>query len=199
MASNAAMNALHEFLLLLFATWGYLVDTLHFLIGLKPGSRAKQAPQAAKRDEHVGTTAAAPLGSVHQQSTAVSPADSSFWLYNHEQTSIAKQRAAFEQQFHSLGYACYAVPGGLQDWRSSQFPQLQNLTYLDHAAATLYSVQQLAAAHAELSQQLFANPHSQLGSGLDATPAAVEQLRLLTLHMLNAPADEYEVRYKNVL
>lgn len=188
------MSALHEFLLLLFTTWSYLIDTLYFLVGSTKTSRDKHARQAATRDEHVGTAAAPPPSSATQQLDATNSAESSFWLGEPDRKAITEQRAAFEQHFHSLGYACYAVPGGLQELRSSHFPQLHSLTYLDHAATTLYSVQQLAAAHAELSQQLFANPHSQLGSGLDATPAAVAQLRLLTLHMLNAPPDEYEVR-----
>jgi hypothetical protein len=197
------MKALHELMLLLFATWSCLADAINNLFIFKLVPRSKHSRQSVKRDEHVGTTAAAaaaaPSGPIHQHQTTVDPADSQFWLDAAEKCFSAEQRAAFEQQFHSLGYACYAVPGGLQELRNSQFPQLQNFTYLDHAATTLYSVQQLAAAHAELSQQLFANPHSQLGSGLDATPAAVEQLRLLTLRMLNAPADEYEVSFTTSL
>jgi hypothetical protein len=187
------MNALHELLPLLWTTWGVVINVLQSLFVTKPYSRFKSARQAAKRDEHVGTTAAAAPCSGHQQPLATNETARPFWVDATEQHAIVEQRATFEQGFNSLGYANYTVPGGLQELRSSQFPQLQGLTYLDHAAATLYSVQQLAAAHAELSQQLFANPHSQLGSGLDATPAAVDQLRLLTLRMLNAPADEYEV------
>jgi hypothetical protein len=188
------MKAHDELFPLLWTTWGFVIKVLQSLFAFKPASVFGPARQAAQRDEHVGRTAAAAPCSGHQQLSASHETARPFWVDATEQLAIAEQRATFEQRFNSLGYASYAVPGGLQELRCSHFPQLQGLTYLDHAAATLYSVQQLAAAHTELSQQLFANPHSQLGSGLDATPAAVEQLRLLTLSMLNAPADEYEVR-----
>lgn len=104
---------------------------------------------------------------------------------------LATQRAAFDAAFDQLGYC-----GGAQlaARRASHFPQLAGVTYLDHAAATLYSVQQLAAAQRELGGSLFCNPHSQLGGGLDASTAAIAQLRQLTLEMLRAPAHEYEVR-----
>jgi hypothetical protein len=94
---------------------------------------------------------------------------------------------AFAQ--HGYGYGSQQL---LQS-RGSQFPQLSGITYLDHAAATLCSKQQLQETQAEQLQHLLANPHSQLPSGLDYSAMAIEELRLLTLNMLNAPADEYEV------
>lgn len=94
---------------------------------------------------------------------------------------------AFAQ--HGYGYASQQ----LLQFRGSQFPQGSGITYLDHAAATLCSKQQLQEAQAEQLQHLLANPHSQLPSGLDYSAMAIEELRLLTLNMLNAPADEYEV------
>lgn len=78
--------------------------------------------------------------------------------------------------------------------RRDQFPQLSGITYLDHAAATLCSRQQLEEAQSEQLQLLLANPHSQLPAGLDHSAVAIEQLRLMTLNMLNAPPDQYEVR-----
>ncbi|CAB4068115.1 ABA3 [Lepeophtheirus salmonis] len=44
--------------------------------------------------------------------------------------------------------------------RATEFPQLSNETYLDHAGAGLFSVSQLDSAHKELSNNLFCNPHS---------------------------------------
>eukprot|EP00775_Hariotina_reticulata_P009146 gene9146-9314_t len=95
----------------------------------------------------------------------------------------------FVQQYSHLGYG---YTGRIDELRATQFPQLQNVTYLDHAAATLYSLQQLADATQELSQHLFANPHSQLGHDVDHTSSAIDNLRALTLQMLKAPAEEYE-------
>jgi hypothetical protein len=91
---------------------------------------------------------------------------------------------------HGYGY------GGRLSALRDQFPQLAGLTYLDHAAATLYAEPQIRAAADELVGALFANPHSQLDGALDASCTAVQQLRLLTLGMLNAPPEEYEVRIK---
>lgn len=96
----------------------------------------------------------------------------------------------FVQQYSHLGYG---YTGRIDELRATQFPQLQIVTYLDHAAATLYSLQQLADATRELSQHLFANPHSQLGHDVDQTSSAIDDLRSLTLQMLKAPAEEYEV------
>lgn len=93
---------------------------------------------------------------------------------------------------HGYGYGGAAAVQQLLS-RRSQFPQLSGITYLDHAAATLCSREQLQEAHAEQMQHLLANPHSQLPPGLDHSSIATEELRLMTLGMLNAPAEEYEV------
>jgi selenocysteine lyase/cysteine desulfurase len=98
----------------------------------------------------------------------------------------------FVQQYSQLGYG---YKGVIDEFRATQFPQLKGVTYLDHAAATLYSLQQLSNATQELSQHLFANPHSQLGSDTDHTSSAIDELRSLTLHMLKAPPEEYEVSH----
>lgn len=106
-----------------------------------------------------------------------------------------QQVAAFAAAFAAHGYGYCQQPGSsLLLSRGDQFPQLSGVTYLDHAAATLCSKQQLQDAQEEQLQQLLANPHSQLPPGLDLSAVAIDELRLLTLNMLNAPADEYEVR-----
>jgi hypothetical protein len=106
-----------------------------------------------------------------------------------------QQETAFAAAFAAHGYGYSQQPGNsLLLSRGDQFPQLSGITYLDHAAATLCSKQQLQDAQEEQLQQLLANPHSQLPPGLDLSAVAIDELRLLTLNMLNAPADEYEVR-----
>jgi len=109
----------------------------------------------------------------------------------------SKQQATrFASAFalHGYGYCQPASSSQSVHYSKTEFPQLQDITYLDHAATTLASKQQLQEAQSELLQHLLANPHSQLPAGLDHSAVAIEELRLLTLNMLNAPADEYEVR-----
>ena len=43
---------------------------------------------------------------------------------------------------------------------ATEFPQVEGLTYLDHAASTLYSKSQVEAVSRELTSTLVANPHS---------------------------------------
>jgi selenocysteine lyase/cysteine desulfurase len=85
----------------------------------------------------------------------------------------------------------FGYNGQLDQLRSEQFRHIGSTTYLDHAAATLYSSKQLQLATEELLQQLFVNPHSQQHA-YNATAAAIDELRHLTLRMCNARADQYE-------
>lgn len=98
------------------------------------------------------------------------------------------QADLFKRLFGTVGYGYNNLLGDLRE----EFPQLQDVVYLDHAATTLYSRSQLQAAMNELNHQVFGNPHSQLGL-MDSTPQCVEQLRWLTLEMCNASPEEYEV------
>lgn len=109
-------------------------------------------------------------------------------------TTHHAEAAGFARAFAVHGYGYNSSTEFLSS-RQAQFPQLSDITYLDHAAATLCSRQQLVETQAEQLQQLLANPHSQLPAGLDHSAVAIEELRLMTLHMLNAPAVEYEVRH----
>lgn len=133
-----------------------------------------------------------------QPSSAANPAATKAGVQpTHEPTSMcsthhAEAAAGFATAFAVHGYG-YSSTEFLPS-RQAQFPQLSNITYLDHAAATLCSKQQLEETQAEQLQQLLANPHSQLPVGLDHSAVAIEELRLMTLHLLNAPAVEYEVR-----
>jgi selenocysteine lyase/cysteine desulfurase len=106
------------------------------------------------------------------------------------------EAAGFSTAFAARGYGYSSTCPQFLASRQAQFPQLSDITYLDHAAATLCSKQQLEETQAEQLQQLLANPHSQLPAGLDHSAVAIEELRLMTLHMLNAPAVEYEVRHE---
>ncbi|KAK7088940.1 hypothetical protein V1264_024217 [Littorina saxatilis] len=54
------------------------------------------------------------------------------------------------------GYYNYAV----DEIRSREFPSLKDLTYVDHAGATLYSTSQLTSFQQDLCGNVYGNPHS---------------------------------------
>lgn len=158
-----------------------------YLIG-SGSAGALIAVRRAHSPQHHVTLPPVHAGRVQRQhSTAID----FFWLSESDKASIAEQEADFSANYGHLGYG---YSNKFQTLRSEHFPQLSGgVVYLDHAAATLYSAEQLLSANAELSKHLFANPHTQLGAELDSTATAIEQLRQMTLSMLNASADEYEV------
>ena len=47
---------------------------------------------------------------------------------------------------------------------SKEFPHLENITYLDHAGASLYAKSQIDAVHDALTQNLLCNPHTNFGN-----------------------------------
>lgn len=190
------MNRMFSIVLqLLWGAWRFACRPMVLLIGIKPHP-APQKKVVTQRVRNVQAPVSQHVAKPKQPRSspqeAVQPTlQRQFWVSSADAIAATSQEQQFRQQFCSLGYDSYGP--ALNELRSSQFPQLTGVTYLDHAAATLYSVQQLLAANQELAQHLFANPHSQLGGALDRTPAAIDELRLLTLKMLNAPADEYDV------
>ena len=69
---------------------------------------------------------------------------------------------------------------------ASEFPHVEGLTYLDHAASTLYSKSQVDAVSRELTSTLVANPHSGGRSS-----ELVAETRSSVLGFLGASSDEY--------
>ena len=67
-----------------------------------------------------------------------------------------------------------------------EFPQVTDLTYLDHAASTLYSASQVEAVSRELTSTLIGNPHSGGRSS-----EKVSEARSSILAFLGASSDEY--------
>ncbi|KAL3136431.1 hypothetical protein ABBQ38_005687 [Trebouxia sp. C0009 RCD-2024] len=87
----------------------------------------------------------------------------------------------------------YGYRGMLDIILRTEFPQLQDKVYADHAGATMYTQAQIEAIKQDLGSHLFGNPHSQHGwSGNVGSAAAVAEARHLTLQMCNAPLGEYE-------
>uniref|UniRef100_A0A0K2UM59 MOSC domain-containing protein n=1 Tax=Lepeophtheirus salmonis TaxID=72036 RepID=A0A0K2UM59_LEPSM len=74
--------------------------------------------------------------------------------------------------------------------RATEFPQLSNETYLDHAGAGLFSVSQLDSAHKELSNNLFCNPHSSFDGKQEIR---IRECRSKVLRYLKASPGIYHV------
>merc|ERR1711892_362623 len=72
-----------------------------------------------------------------------------------------------------------------------EFPQLSDVTYLDHAGATLFSKSQLKSVTAELRENLFFNPHT--AGTKNKSTKAVAEVRSLVLRHMNADPEEYSV------
>ena len=66
------------------------------------------------------------------------------------------------------------------------------ITYLDHAAATLYSSKQLEAHYKDLTSHLYSNPHSGSPSS-KLTSALVDSARELVLQHFNTDSEHYDV------
>ena len=52
----------------------------------------------------------------------------------------------------------------LKDLILNEFPHLQQLTYLDHAGASLHAKSQIDNAFRELNKNLICNPHTNFGN-----------------------------------
>ncbi|GAX85250.1 hypothetical protein CEUSTIGMA_g12670.t1 [Chlamydomonas eustigma] len=91
------------------------------------------------------------------------------------------------------------VPGRcllIDQIRAQDLKRLHGQAYLDYGGAGFYSERQLDEAMADLRTQLLMNPHSsssEVTHGGGALDNDVNELRHLTLEMLNAPAGEYAV------
>ncbi len=83
----------------------------------------------------------------------------------------------FTQQFKELKLFFFIISG---------------VTYLDHAGATLYSCKQLRDHMADLSCNLYANPHSRNPSSTKTT-AIIDGVREAILRHFNTTSEEYDI------
>ncbi|XP_022634624.1 molybdenum cofactor sulfurase isoform X3 [Vigna radiata var. radiata] len=89
----------------------------------------------------------------------------------------------------------YGYPNGpksIDQIRATEFKRLQfqDLVYLDHAGATLYSDLQMESVFNDLTNNVYGNPHSQSDSS-SATLDIVKNARLQVLDYCNASPKEY--------
>lgn len=75
--------------------------------------------------------------------------------------------------------------------RATEFNRLQDLVYLDHAGATLYSQLQMESVFKDLTTNVYGNPHSQSDSSA-ATHDIVRDARQQVLDYCNASPEDYK-------
>ncbi|KAI0516844.1 molybdenum cofactor sulfurase [Xylaria bambusicola] len=76
--------------------------------------------------------------------------------------------------------------------RKDEFPMLHDGIYLDHAGTTLYSKSLVDAFAAEMTTNLFGNPHSASASS-QCTMARIEKIRYRVLQFFNADPAEFDL------
>ncbi|KAI7818532.1 pyridoxal phosphate-dependent transferase [Gamsiella multidivaricata] len=94
----------------------------------------------------------------------------------------ASLKAHFLETRDSLGYG---YSNTIDTIRKEQYPQLKDAIYLDHAGATLPAQHLLQKFTADLTSNLYANPHSKSPSS-QATSARVESARRKVLEHFKA-------------
>ncbi|QCD85590.1 molybdenum cofactor sulfurase isoform X3 [Vigna unguiculata] len=84
-------------------------------------------------------------------------------------------------------------PKSIDQIRATEFKRLQfqDLVYLDHAGATLYSDLQMESVFNDLTSNVYGNPHSQSDSS-SSTLDIVKNARLQVLDYCNASPKEYK-------
>ncbi|XP_028801683.1 molybdenum cofactor sulfurase isoform X1 [Neltuma alba] len=88
----------------------------------------------------------------------------------------------------------YGYPNGpksIDELRATEFKRLQDLVYLDHAGATLYSDEQMELVFKDLTGNVYGNPHSQSDSS-SATLEIVKEARQQVLDYCKASPKDYK-------
>ena len=76
--------------------------------------------------------------------------------------------------------------------RDTEYPQLKETTYLDHAGTTIYAKSLIENYSRELCTNLFGNPHSASASS-QLSSRRIDDARLRVLRFFNADPDEFDV------
>ncbi|KAL2495750.1 Molybdenum cofactor sulfurase [Forsythia ovata] len=82
-------------------------------------------------------------------------------------------------------------PKNIDELRATEFKRLDDVAYLDHAGATLYSESQMDAIFKDFNSTLYGNPHSQSDCSL-TTSDIVDEARRQVLNFFNASPREYK-------
>ncbi|KAI3965813.1 hypothetical protein MKX01_010770 [Papaver californicum] len=82
-------------------------------------------------------------------------------------------------------------PKNIDEIRSSEFKRLEQLVYLDHAGATLYSESQMEMILKDFTTNVYGNPHSQSDTS-SSTSDLVNSARQQVLDYCNASPKDYK-------
>nr|XP_015799608.2 molybdenum cofactor sulfurase [Nothobranchius furzeri] len=93
----------------------------------------------------------------------------------------------FQQLWSQYGYE-----GNFGEMIQQEFPRIKGITYLDHAAATLYPESLLRNFFRDISTNVYGNPHSHSPSSR-LTHDTVEQVRSRVLQHFNTTSKDYSV------
>ncbi|KAL7130624.1 hypothetical protein ABFS83_13G147100 [Erythranthe nasuta] len=104
--------------------------------------------------------------------------------------SINPEKERFLKEF-GPGYGYPNSPNNVDHIRATQFKRLNDVVYLDHAGATLYSESQMEDVFKDLNSTLYGNPHSQSNCG-NTTGDTVGDARRQILSFFNASPSEYK-------
>ena len=80
----------------------------------------------------------------------------------------------------------------VEDIRSLEYPALTGTTYLDHAGTTPYAKSMIESWTAELTTNLFGNPHSASASSQLST-RRIDDIRLKVLKFFNTCPEDFDV------
>ncbi|XP_053732014.1 molybdenum cofactor sulfurase [Synchiropus splendidus] len=95
------------------------------------------------------------------------------------------------QTFKELGID-YGYEDDLNDVLRREFTRMKGITYLDHAAATLYPESAVKEYFLDISRNVYGNPHSH-NSSSRLTHDTIERVRYRVLQHFNADPEEYSV------
>ncbi|XP_068582110.1 molybdenum cofactor sulfurase isoform X1 [Cebidichthys violaceus] len=93
--------------------------------------------------------------------------------------------------FKSL-WSHYGYGGNLRDVIEQEFTRIKGITYLDHAATTLYPESLVRDYFQDISRNVYGNPHSHNPSSR-LTQDTVDRVRYRVLQHFNATPEEYSV------
>ncbi|KAL5199302.1 hypothetical protein ABZP36_020505 [Zizania latifolia] len=103
---------------------------------------------------------------------------------------MEQSREEFLKQFGG-DYGYPDAPKGVDEMRATDFKRLEEMVYLDHAGATLYSEAQMADVLKDLTSNVYGNPHSQSDSSMAASDI-ITAARHQVLKYFNASPRDYK-------
>ncbi|KAI0430602.1 molybdenum cofactor sulfurase [Xylaria sp. FL1042] len=87
---------------------------------------------------------------------------------------------------------CVAYNDHIEAFREEEFPMIRDGVYLDHAGTTLYPKSLVDSFAAEMTANLFGNPHSASASS-QCTMSRIENIRHRVLRFFNADPAEFDL------